>query len=631
MHPTRLLVEPAPGADARALAALHASLGAHVLQELPAIGWEIVEVATGELAQRRADYAASPLVSRADFDRARQLAYVPNDPYYSGMWNLPHMNVDTVWNTTRGSSSVLVAVIDTGCERTHPDLAGSLWVNPGEIANNGIDDDNDGLVDDVSGWDFVNGDNDPDDLFGHGTACSGIIAATQDNNQGITGIAPLSKFVMLKACNDQGYLYDSYVVPALLYAADRGAKVISMSFYGDQVTPAERDAIDYCWSHGALPIAAAGNDSQTIPYYPAAYEHTLGVGSHNNSDQKSSFSNWGSWVDVAAPGEGISATTPGGGYTTGFAGTSAACPNAAGVAALLFAAVPGATNAQVRAALEDSAIGLNQAPYGVWANYGRVDAQAALARVLGTSSGSKPARVLFMSPVGGGLSPVPLGTNTSKPDLLFYGVGFELPNVVRVLRDGAPRPILAQDRHEVHARVGSNLSADISLELNSSVLQTLHWEGAMGWLFAPSDANTKSPATTSGGFLELYRDDGSRFTCTRDSQSHTIFVQLALRKVRVDPIQGIDLEWTRSYTNCNGGTETVEVYDWQSGSYPYGNFVTVHSQLVSNSSELHLATSLPGNPTRFLDPEGTAYVQITTSNANSNALLSLDSFRLHVR
>ena len=633
VHSSRLLIQPVRGSAPAALERLHQRLGAHVLRELPAIGWQIVEVDPRQLTERRSQYAASALVARAEFDHVRKLAYVPNDPLYlnPGMWNVGHMHVDTAWDTTRGSSSVLVAVVDTGCDRTHPDLAANIWVNPGEIPNNSIDDDGDGLVDDVSGWDFVNNDPVPDDVHGHGTACAGIIGAVQDNGVGVTGLAPLCKLLPLKACDDAGYLYDSYVVPALIYAADRGAKVISMSFYGDDVTPAERDAIDYCWAHGALPIAAAGNDSQTWPYYPGAYEHTLGVGSHNASDQKSSFSNWGSWVDVAAPGEGIGTTVVGGGYTMGFAGTSAACPNVAGVAALLFSGRPGATNADVRAAIEDTAIGLAQPPYGAWANYGRVDAQAALDRILSNAEGSKPARLLFASPVGGTLAPGPASYPSTTPDLIAYGVGFEQPNVVHLRLDGADCPILAQGRNEIRATPVSNTPAKLTLEVNSKIVRSLTWDSAPGWLFAPSDANTRgSGASASGGFFELYRDDGQCFTCTRNPLNQKILVQLVIRKVRAGPGQRLALEWTRSYADCIGGTETVEVYDWQSASYPYGNFVTVHSAAIANANGAQIAARLPGDPLRFLDEEGTIYVRITTTNAGANALLSMDSLRLHV-
>ncbi len=540
-----------------------------------------------------------------------------------------HIHADTAWDITRGSSTVKVAVIDTGLETSHPDLAANVWTNPGEIPGNGIDDDGDGLVDDVHGWDFVNNDPVPDDLFGHGTACAGIIAAVQDNSLGVTGIAPLVKVIPLKACNDSGYLLDSYVVPALIYAADRGCQVISMSFYGDQVTPAERAAIDYCWSHGCLPVAAAGNDAQVFPYYPGAYEHTLAVAAHDGSDARSWFSNFGSWVDVAAPGEGISTTTPGAGYTTGFAGTSGAAPHVAGIAALLFSALPGTTNAQVRAAIEDSAIFTNGGGTAEWTNYGRVDARAALDRLLGTTSGSKPARFLYASPVGGGIAPLLLGERAQRPELVLYGVGLELPNVVRVLKNGQPLPLISQLRNEVRVRVGSNFQATIDLEVNGQIVENLAWEGGTGWTFAPSDGDTRSPASWTGGFRELYRDDGARFTCTSDSGA--IFAQLSLLKVRGSPIHTMSIAWTRSYSHCTGGTETVELYDWSTASYPYGAFVTVASNSIAGSGEEHHEVTLPANPARFLDDQGTMYVQIHATSAASNALLSMDSFRLHVQ
>jgi len=630
VHPSRLLIQPAPGVGPAALERLHRRLGAQLVRDMPAIRWQVVEVDPERLAERRGQYAESALVERAEFDHARQLAYTPNDAMYPNMWHVPHMNVDDVWDTTKGSSSVVVAVLDTGCEIAHPDLAANIWVNPGEIPSNGLDDDNDGLIDDVSGWDFVANDAVVEDVNGHGTSCSGIVAAVQDNSIGVTGVAPLCKVLPLKAGNDAGYFYDSAVVPAILYAADRGAKVLSMSFYGDSVTPAERAAIDYAWSLGALPIAAAGNDAQIYPYYPGAYEHTLGVGSHSSSNLKSSFSNWGSWVDVAAPGEGIRTTRIGGLYTSSFAGTSAACPNVAGIAALLFSGVPGATNAEVRAAIEDSAIGLNQAPYGVWANYGRVDALAALTRLLGAVDEPDPARLLFMSPVGGRLGLVSTRLGESVPDLLFYGVGLEEPSSVRVLQNSFALPILSQSRNEVHALRGASTAPKFSLEVNSQTIQSLYWDDAPGWLFAPSDINAKLPAVATGGFLQLYRNDGIRATCTRETTPQKIVLKLAIRKVRGSPIRRMHIEWTRAYTDCMGGTETVELYDWQSASYPYGNFVTVHSQAINTAAELHFTESLYPNPGRFLDDEGTAYVRITATNAGASALLSMDSFRLHL-
>ena len=627
----RFLVEPAAHADPRALADLHERLGGRVLQDLPAIGWQIVAADPRRVDEVRRSYAASPLVARVEPDRAYRLAHTPNDPYWP-MWNLQHIHADTAWDVTRGSSSVKVAVIDTGLETTHPDIAANVWTNPGEIPGNGIDDDGDGYVDDVHGWDFVNNDPVPDDVWSHGTSCAGIIAAVQDNSLGVTGIAPLVQIVPLKACNDSGYLYDSYVVPALLYAADHGCQVISMSFYGDQVTPSEAAAIDYCWAHGCLPVAAAGNDSQVFPYYPGAYEHTLAVGAHDVSDNRSSFSNFGSWVDVAAPGEGISTTTTGAGYTSGFAGTSGACPHVAGIAALLFSLVPTATNAQVRDAIEDSAIFTNGGGTGEWTDYGRADARAALDRLAGNTSGSKPPRFLYASPVGGrDLVPILSGRYRKAQELVLYGVGLELPNVVRVLRNGVSLPLISQERNQVRVHAGSDLPSTLDLEVNGQIIQSLAWDVGNGWIFSASDADTKAPAVSTGGFAELYRDDGSRFTCTSDTGLGQIFVQLSLLKVRADPIQSMRFAWTRSYTHSTGGTETVQVYDWSTWSYPYGTWVTVATTPIGGSGEEHHEAALPANPARFLDDQGTMYVQIYTAPAASNALLSMDSFRLVVQ
>lgn len=627
VHPTRLWIEPAQGVSSVALTALHAELGGRVVLDLARIGWQCVEVAPAELAEARAAYEHSPFVARATFDPARRLAHVPNDPLWPQQWSLAHLHANTAWDTTRGVSSVKVAVIDTGCDVTHPDLAPNVWTNPGEVAGNGLDDDQDGFVDDVRGWDFVNGDGTLEDLFGHGTACSGIVAARQDDALGMSGVAPLCTIVPLKACNDQGQLFDSYVVPALLYAADHGCKVISMSFYGDDVTPAERAAIDYCWAHGALPIGAAGNDAQVLPYYPGAYEHTLAIASHDTSDAKSWFSNWGSWVDVAAPGEGIVAPLPGAAWTTTFAGTSAATPHVAGIAALLCSAQPSATNAEVRAAIEDSATTLSQPMIGTWTGYGRVDARAALDRLLGTTPPSKRARVAFISPVGGGFtrtSGVGGALPHAGPELLVDGIGFELPRVARVLRDGVALPLFAQTRNELAANLGFGGGTKVDVQVGGRTLASLAWERGPGWLYAPSDANGRGTATWSGGFAELAHVDGRRFTCSRDANTGQVFVQLSVRRVRGVPAT---IEWRRACADAIGAVETVDVYDWSTWSYPYGSFVNVATTTVTSASERSSVIVLPANPARFLDDEGTMYVRITVTNAGTNALLSMDSFR----
>jgi hypothetical protein len=313
-------VKVKPDASPRDVEALHHALGARVLRDIPQIRWQVLEVPRGKRDELRALYASeTALFEHAELDRGRKPAYVPNDPMWPGMNHLVNIGVDIAWNTERGDPSIVIGVIDTGLETTHPDLAANVWTNPGEIAGNGLDDDQNGYVDDVHGYDFAYNDPIPNDVFGHGTACAGIIAAVQDNNLGVTGIAPLCRIAGIKTAIDSGYLYDSANVPGMIYCADQGFSVISMSFYSDDVTLAERDAIDYCWDHNVVPVAAAGNDARVFPYYPAAYENVISVAALDPALNKAGFSNWGTWVDVAAPGLSVSTTTTGGGYTTGFA------------------------------------------------------------------------------------------------------------------------------------------------------------------------------------------------------------------------------------------------------------------------------------------------------------------------
>jgi len=638
VHPRRLLVAPhaAEGglADAvRRAAEVEAALaraGTHTLRDLPQIGWRVVELEDSDLLAAKARLEQSGLFRHVSLDHAMQLAHVPNDPYWP-QWHMLQIRADLAWDLERGDPAVSVAVIDTGIEVSHPDLAANMWTNPGETAGNGVDDDGNGYVDDVYGYDFAYDDSDPDDVYGHGTPCAGIVAAVQDNSIGVTGVAPGCRVGALKAAIDSGYLYDSAVVPALLYAADMGFQVASMSFYGDQVTPAQGDAIAYCHTQGLLPVAAAGNDYQVLPYYPAAFEGTLAVGSTGGGDVRSWFSNYGTWVGVAAPGEGTSSCVTGGSYTTGFSGTSAACPHAAGLAALLFSAAPTATAAEVRAAIEDTAVLLNEPPYGTWAAYGRIDARAAVERILGMSSGSVSARLDFVSPSGGALPCVPHGVVARAPGVRLHGVGFEEPSLA-VLHDGAPLTLKHQGRRVVRVPAPETYTGLLELEVGGLVVDSLVWEPALGWLYTPTDACTHAggSAEVDGGFWELYRADGTRLTCTRGDGGR-IQLLLPIRDVRLLASSEVWLEFTRSYTNTSGGVETVRLYDWSTGSYPYGSWETISTRTISSSTEEALELDLTGDPTRFLDVAGTVYVEVETDGVSWNGELRADALRLRVR
>ncbi len=638
VHPGRLLVKLREGSSAAEALRFHEASGAKVLRDLPQIRWQVLEVPQEMLAEIRESYSRHPLFERADLDRSRPLAYTPNDPYWPYMWHMTNIKADQAWDTDKGGSSVQVAIMDTGLEVTHPDLVANVWTNAGEIAGNGLDDDVNGYVDDVNGYDFAYLDSNPDDVYGHGTACAGLVAAVQDNSIGVTGVAPLCQLVGVKASIDSGYFYDSANVPALIYCADMGFEVISMSFFSDFVTPAERDAIDYCWKNGVVPVAAAGNATSVLPYYPGAYENVISVAAIDGSNLRTWFTNFGSWVDAAAPGLSLSTTTIYGGYTTGFAGTSGACPHVSGLAALLFSAVPGSTPFKVRRSLEDTAIPVVDAAVGEYTNYGRIDCKAAIDRLKGSTSGPKPGRFLFASPIAG-LVDVDVGTRgrRGQPPILIYGVGLEKQNDVRILRNGFSQPLLSQTRNWVkvdpapHSRKARLLSSTalFEIEVNQQIVGSFTWEQGDGLWYAPSDVGATYDGTVVGGFDEIYRQDGSVLAATRRSDG-LIHLQLAVRKILWSNVRRMDIEFVRSYENSIGATEYVDFYDWDSYSYPYGSFINVSTRAITSDASETVAVSLTDNPGKFIDDEGTMYIQITTAWPPSDARLLADSFRIRV-
>jgi subtilisin family serine protease len=637
INPTRLLVKLRAGASQADVAAAHARVGAKLVRDLPQIGWQIVAVPPGRNVAIRDAYAREPAIERADLDRGRKVAYVPNDPYWPNEWHMVDIKADQAWDTVKGDPSVVVAVMDTGLDTTHPDLSPNVWTNPGEIPGNGVDDDGNGYVDDVHGYDFAYDDGDPNDNFGHGTACAGIVAAAQDNSIGMSGVAPQCRIAGVKAATDSGYFYDSANVPAFLYIADMGFKVVSMSFYSDEVTPAEHDAVEYCWKKGVVLVAAAGNDSRVLPYYPGAYDHVICVAATDGADNRAWFSNYGSWVDVAAPGVSLTATTVGGGYTFGFAGTSGATPHVAGLAALLFSANPAATNADVRAALEDTAIPTVDPTLGEYTNYGRIDCKAAVDRVQGLTSGSAPARLLFAAPVGG--DPARLGTltggNFTAPRIEFVGTGLEAPNVVRVLFHGGALPLQHQSRQLVAVDYPSDGggapvpgAGRFDLEVNGSAIGGFDWQGGPGLVYVPSDLGTFN-ATVSGGFEQIANVDGRCATCD-DNGAGQIYLQIPVRKVRPRAPKSITLEFTRAYQHCPGGNETILLYDWSTWSFPYGSWLTLSSRTIPGAGMETVVATVPADPEHYVDDQGTMYFIVSVSGAHSNGRLRADAFRVRV-
>jgi thermitase len=383
---TRVLVRFASDASPAQRAEMRARADVERDATLAVRGLEVVDPEPGvSVGAAVADLERMDGVLYAEPDRVLHQTTTPDDPLLSLEWGLTAIRAPEAWDVTTGSPQVTVAVVDTGIDASHPDLSPNLWTNPGESGagrdTNGLDDDGDGLIDDVHGWDFVDGDAQPDDGNGHGTHVSGTIAARGDNGVGVAGVTWSTAIMPLRVLGDDGSGYVSDVITAYAYAASSGARVVNASLGGGTYSRAEHDAI--AAAPNTLFVVAAGNDSaddDATPEYPCDYDlaNVVCVAASDRDDTLASFSNYGTTnVDLAAPGVDVVSTWPGGRYVV-LDGTSMATPHVTGAAALLLAHDGGLTVAGLRAALLSSAHPV-PALAGRVATGGRLDAAAALA------------------------------------------------------------------------------------------------------------------------------------------------------------------------------------------------------------------------------------------------------------
>ena len=273
-------------------------------------------------------------------------------------WGLDAIKAPETWSKGYTGQGIVVAIVDTGVDYKHSDLDGNIWVNPKEIPGNNKDDDGNGYIDDIQGWDFVNKDNAPMDLEGHGTHVAGTIAG-ENNGFGATGVAPNAKIMPVRVLDGSGNGSVLDVAAGIRYAVDNGAKVINLSLGGDINTPAEASAIKYAADKGVIVVSAAGNEHQLQPGYPARYASHFGiaVGAVNQNNQMATFSDLAGKLPldyVDAPGVNIYSTFLGNSYRY-MSGTSMATPHIAGVAALVLSANPNLTPVQVERILTTTA------------------------------------------------------------------------------------------------------------------------------------------------------------------------------------------------------------------------------------------------------------------------------------
>jgi subtilisin family serine protease len=298
-----------------------------------------------------AQLAAMPGVVYAQPDHAVTAQVEPNDPRYAEQWNMTHIGMPKAWTIVTDTSSLTIAILDTGIKTNHPDLQHQLWTNPGEIEANGVDDDGNGFVDDLHGWHFyqvyANGmampfqNSDIGDHNGHGSHVAGIIAASGNNGIGVAGVAWKARLMVLRILDDDAAGWESDVIRGLQYAVANGARVINLSLGLAERTPALEAAVAAAAAQDVLLVAAAGNGGGNV-LYPAAFPSVLSVSASDRQDRRADFGAYGPSLDLLAPGVDIISTWNGVPYFSR-SGTSMAAPHATGVAALLWARMPAAT------------------------------------------------------------------------------------------------------------------------------------------------------------------------------------------------------------------------------------------------------------------------------------------------
>lgn len=326
----QILVRFRPGTTASEMDSVHRMKRGQALRTIDRIGVQVVRVPAGDELSAVARYRANPNVLYAEVDGIVRTmgSFTPNDPMLADQWGLARTEATSAWSVTRSNSAIRIAILDTGIDAGHGDINPKVVASRNFTTSRTVSDRN-----------------------GHGTHVAGIAAAVTNNARGVAGMGFDSVLMNGKVLGDNGSGTWSWVASGIIWAADNGANVINMSLGGTSHSAVVEDAVNYAWGRGSVLVAAAGNNNSSALVYPAAYTNVIAVGATDRNDARASFSSFGAWVDVAAPGVDILSTFPRSGRTDRYSwmnGTSMSSPFVAGLAGLVWTTGWGTSNTAVR-------------------------------------------------------------------------------------------------------------------------------------------------------------------------------------------------------------------------------------------------------------------------------------------
>jgi len=442
--PGEVLVKYRPGTSQQAMGRIQASAGAEAVAHVPDLGVRVLRAPKGAENAVVAALAHNPSVQFAERNGLAAAAdTTPNDPLWPNEWGPVRTRTNVAWDTTVGSVGTVIAIIDSGVNPV-PDLGSKV----------------------LAGYDYVNRDADPSDDNGHGTKAAGVAAATGNNGIGVVGYCWSCAVLPVKVLDSTGYGSYSNIASGITYAVDHGARILNLSLGGSSSSSALSSAVDYAYSKGAVILAAAGNQACDCILYPAALPKVIAVGATWSSDTVTNYSNWGTALDLVAPGDNYS-TAADGGYAL-FGGTSSATPATAGIAGLLVSANPGLSPDDVRTALLSTVADLGPAGWDAHYGWGRVDAAAALAVVVGVASSPTPTA-----------SPSPTPTPTPTPTLVPTPTPAPTPTPSPTVTPApTPTPSIGAVTNTFTGSLGNKRSKSYAISTSGGALTaTLTWSG----------------------------------------------------------------------------------------------------------------------------------------------------------